>query len=253
MDLSTTLTPPPGSFESLPPELRDEVYKLLLVSAKPYQLTTLLFKWSLGIHPAILLVNKKISGEALNILYGLNMFLIRSATINFGRPTRFSHSIPTVNIATIRAITIKSDLHSLLVDLKLHFSRLQKNCPRLKILTVEATAKMGFRFAEHLITSYVEKCGEYRAFHCFSGVDVGQNQWDELRELGDRALGTAEETAPLAKYILGLVLEQGVNMLPNLKTLELAGLLDRTMGTAAMEILKKRTGVVGKETSKTCR
>jgi hypothetical protein len=66
---------PPG-FLRLPLEVRDMIYRMLLIT--PYCTEVAQNGWSLKFHlwPAILLINKQISAEALRILYHENDFVI---------------------------------------------------------------------------------------------------------------------------------------------------------------------------------
>lgn len=76
----------PPSFLGLPPEIRNEIYKFLLVSAEPIDF----WNNSHGIHPNILYTNTKILHEARAILYGQNRFDIIASFGNWS----FHSSIP---------------------------------------------------------------------------------------------------------------------------------------------------------------
>lgn len=76
-------TPPRSDFESLPTELRLQIYSLLLNAKPEYCHLERSRSYSTPkLYPAILAVNRSISAEAYPILYGENTFLFLGSTID---------------------------------------------------------------------------------------------------------------------------------------------------------------------------
>ncbi|KAI9051555.1 hypothetical protein LZ554_004601 [Drepanopeziza brunnea f. sp. 'monogermtubi'] len=101
VELSLTPAPqvnPEACLDGAPPDVRMLIYKYLLVNPDLGEVTSISkhehygATASYGLSPAILVVNKKIHGEAMSILYGLNTFVMACSPCSepFGSPAILS-------------------------------------------------------------------------------------------------------------------------------------------------------------------
>ncbi|KAI9714648.1 MAG: hypothetical protein M1812_006313 [Candelaria pacifica] len=263
MNPTPAVTPLTNSFDTIPPELRNEIYQHLLVSPEPIWISDLFWISYHGsrasryttltnifssdrddIFPAILRVSKKISAEALYVLYGRNTFVVKHYS-SPRYPTVLDSSISTASFAAMRSIELQTDLYtacrSQIHISQINITKLCELCPSVRSLTIRVRPQSWvLRSVEEIIYvghSTAVDCGKIRELY---GVSLSQKQWDGFRESCNRAVGTSGETATLVKHLLGIPIEKIVKSLPSLRKLELAGLVENTMGMAAMEILEKR-------------
>lgn len=89
MHVSATLKP---SLLTVPGEIRNEIYRMLLTTPYAYQQNTIKYA---PLHPAILQTNRQIHTEAVNILHGENIWIIANITAGGWPPN--SVRVPTVS------------------------------------------------------------------------------------------------------------------------------------------------------------
>ena len=77
---------------TIPDEIRNEIYRMLLTTPYAYQQNTIKYA---PLHPAILQTNRQIHTEAVNILHGENIWII--ANINAGDWPPDAERVPTVS------------------------------------------------------------------------------------------------------------------------------------------------------------
>ena len=92
MATTRILPPPKPGYFTLPGEMRNAIYRMLLTKPYARQHDSIIYA---PLHPAILRVNRQLYAEAVNILHGENIWII--ATIDASMWPRITAIVPNVS------------------------------------------------------------------------------------------------------------------------------------------------------------
>ncbi|KAI9714649.1 MAG: hypothetical protein M1812_006314 [Candelaria pacifica] len=225
------------TFSILPPELRNEVYKSLLVFQTPIQLPGLD-----GPYPPIVHVNKLIRAEAMAILYRKNTFLYTDKSIGFICFSTFLPESTQVLIESVEMLCENPFTLLYTIDTVGYF--FGEPFPRLKTLKIRSTLDlMSLRSIERILW----RRGQEKKYDLI-GTGMSKRQWDEIVASGEVFESSSEFEAPLFTYLVKSGLEKVVDSLPNLQNLELTGWVENVGGVAVEQIKRRVFDGEGKRT-----